>query len=86
MRILAMVPYLQKSYPAPEWAAAFADDPEGLRRKLVPVRVEECRPEGLLKAMVHIDLVGLDEAAAAEALLRGVIPGRAKPTTSPAFL
>jgi hypothetical protein len=84
--IAALSPtYLQKSYPAPEWAAAFADDPEGLRRKLVPVRVEECRPEGLLRGIVYIDLVGLDEAAAVEALLRGVVPGRAKPATSPTF-
>src|SRR4051812_21951835 len=50
---------------------------------LVPVRVEGCKPEGLLKSIVYIDLVGLDEAAARAALLRGVVPGRAKPETVP---
>jgi tetratricopeptide (TPR) repeat protein len=77
--------YLRKPFPASEWSVAFCNDPEGMRRKLVPVRVEECHPEGLLKARVYIDLVGLDETAAATALLNGVAPGRAKPATSPAF-
>ncbi len=77
--------YLWKPFPTSEWATAFADDPEGLGHKLVPVRVEECRPEGLLKAIVRIDLVGLDEAAAAAALLDGVAPGRVKPAALPSF-
>src|SRR3954471_8859284 len=73
--------YLRAAFPTPEWAAAFADDPQGLQRKLVPVRVEDCKPEGLLKSIVYIDLVGMDEAAASAALLRGVVPGRVKPDT-----
>src|SRR3712207_541684 len=71
--------YLRTIFPRPEWAAAFADDPLGLRRKLVPVRVEPCEPEGLLASIVYIDIAGLDEAAAASALLRGLEPGRVKP-------
>jgi len=31
--------YLKSRFAAPEWAAAFAQDPEGLKRSLVPVRV-----------------------------------------------
>jgi hypothetical protein len=77
--------YLRAAFPAPEWAAAFADDPQGLQRKLVPVRVEPCEPEGLLKSIVSIDLVGFDEAKANAALLRGVKAGRAKPDAAPAF-
>jgi hypothetical protein len=77
--------YLQATFPAPEWAAAFADDPQGLQRKLVPVRVASCNPKGLLKSVVYIDLVGLDETKSLEALLDGVKPGRAKPTKAPAF-
>jgi hypothetical protein len=77
--------YLRAAFTAPEWAAAFAADPQGLGRKLVPVRVEACEPQGLLKSIVYIDLVGLDEAAASKALLTGVEPGRAKPQTPPAF-
>jgi hypothetical protein len=77
--------YLLAAFPEAEWAAAFADDPQGLKRKLVPVRIEACRPEGLLKGIVYIDLVGLDEAAATPALLNGIKSGRAKPATAPAF-
>ena len=77
--------YLGSVYASPEWAAAFVEDPEGLKRKLVPVRIAPCAPEGLLKALVHIDLTGLDEAAARERLFAGLERGRAKPTTKPAF-
>jgi hypothetical protein len=56
--------YLQSAFCAPEWAAAFAPDPTAAKRKLVPVRIADCQPDGLLKAIVYIDLVGIDEAAA----------------------
>jgi hypothetical protein len=69
--------YLRSAYGAPEWAAAFASDPEGLKRKLVPVRVAECKPEGLLKTTVYIDLVGFDEDEAQHVLLEGVAERRA---------
>ena len=38
---------------------------------------------GLLKPVVHIDLVGLDEAAARERLLKGLARGRARPAKTP---
>jgi hypothetical protein len=41
--------YLDSAYAASEWAAAFARDPTSTQRKLIPVRVRECAPEGLLK-------------------------------------
>ena len=31
-----------------EWSAAFARDPRGDKRVLIPIRVEECEPEGIL--------------------------------------
>jgi len=77
--------YMQSAFGAPEWAAAFADDPEGLKRKLVPVRVAPCKPEGLLKATVYIDLVGLDEEGARQALIDGLEERRAKPSSKPGF-
>jgi hypothetical protein len=52
--------YLAASFPQPEWASAFAGDPEGLKRRLVPVMVRQCEPSGLLAAVVQIRLVGLD--------------------------
>jgi hypothetical protein len=50
--------YLASGFAAAEWAAAFKDDPTGAKRKLIPVRVAECDPAGLLGPIVYIDLVG----------------------------
>ena len=42
--------YLESSeFGETEWRAAFAADPSGEGRRLIPVRVRECQPEGLLK-------------------------------------
>lgn len=76
--------YLAASFPQTEWGSAFAGDPTGAERKLVPVRVAECDPPGLLGQIVHIDLVALDEAQAHERLLDGMRE-RLKPSQAPAF-
>jgi len=77
--------YLGARFPQPEWAAAFAQDPTGVEGTLLPVRVRECKPRGLLAPIVYIDLVGLEEAAAHDALLAGVRRERAWPTAPPGF-
>jgi len=77
--------YLQASFPQPEWAAALAADPTGKLRRLLPIRVRECKPTGLLAQVVYSDLVGLDESAVLQTLLLGVQDGRAKPATPPPF-
>jgi hypothetical protein len=77
--------FLESPYCAPEWAAAFHADPTGTQRKLVPVRVRDCNPDGLLGSVVYVDVVGLSEAASRAALLAGVTQGRAKPVGAPAF-
>lgn len=78
--------YLKTSrFGAAEWAAAFATDPDGLKRTLVPVRVRACAAEGLLKSIVHVDLVGLDEAAAKRRLLDHLTGTRRKPAERPSF-
>src|ERR1700674_4928952 len=77
--------YLKSSFAAPEWAAAFAQDPEGMKRSLVPVRVRECALEGMLRTIVHINLVGLDEDRARKQLVDGLSAKRAKPDRRPAF-
>lgn len=77
--------FLTSEFTAPEWAAAFASDPTGAKRKLVPIKVRECKPTGLLAQVVYADLVGLGESAAKEELMRSVKPGRTKPSTAPAF-
>jgi hypothetical protein len=53
--------YLEALYTQPEWAAAFAKDPTGKERKLIPVRVAACSLTGMLSQIICIDLVGLGE-------------------------
>src|SRR6516164_2949187 len=48
--------YLESSFTASEWAAAFAQDPQGRKQKLVPVRVAPCDPTGMLAPIVYLDL------------------------------
>src|SRR5262245_15996184 len=75
--------YLASKFTAPEWAAFFAQDPTGEKGLLLPVRVRECQPRGMLAQIVYVDLVGKDEPAAAEELLAGVKRGRNKPIAPP---
>jgi TIR domain len=77
--------YLKSQFASPEWAAAFAHDPQGLKRKLVPIMVRNCQPSGLLSSVVHISLVDKDESAARRLLLNGVNSERAKPAQRPPF-
>ena len=72
-------------FGAAEWASAFATDPDGMKRSLVPVRVRACAAEGLLKSIVHVDLIGLDEAAAKQRLLDYLSGTRRKPAERPSF-
>lgn len=77
--------YLQSHFCPPEWAAAFAQDPDGNKCKIIPIRIQPCSVEGLLSAILHIDLVGLDETKARTAIILGVQEGRAKPSDAPKF-
>jgi hypothetical protein len=77
--------FVASPYCRAEWAAAFARDPTGSDRRLVPVRVRELEPDGLLGQVVYVDVVDLSEVAAREALLAGVSADRAKPTAAPGF-
>jgi tetratricopeptide (TPR) repeat protein len=80
--------YLLSVYGTTEWQAAWVEDPQGLRRKLVTVRVRGDWPMGLLAGVVSIDLVGLSEAAARRRLrddVTAAVLGRAKPGSLPPF-
>lgn len=77
--------YLRSTYAKSEWAATFAQDPESIERKLVPVMVRDCTLDGLLKPIVHINLVNLSEEEAEIALSNGLVGTRQKPSTAPAF-
>jgi hypothetical protein len=77
--------YLRSSFGRSEWAAAFAQDPTGASGRVLPVRVKPCEPDGLLRAIIYIDLVGLSDQEARSRLLEGVDPARAKPPAPPPF-
>ena len=66
--------YLKSEYTQMEWAAAFAQDPTGQKRRLIPVRVAECTLTGLLLQVIYIDLVTLGEQDAERVLLDGIKP------------
>lgn len=76
--------YLKASFTHPEWAAAFVTDPQSERRQLIPVRVKECKPEGLLHGINYVDLVGFQEADAQKKLLES-LKDRYKPDKKPDF-
>lgn len=77
--------YLQAVFTQSEWTNAFRRDPTGRSKGLVPVRVQQCSLDGLLAAIVYVDLVGLDADQAQVALLEGVQSGRIKPQVRPPF-
>lgn len=76
--------YLSAEFTHPEWANAFARDPKGENRLLIPVLVSNCQVEGLLKTRTHEKLVGLTEDAARQRLL-DCVKDRAKPDSRPKF-
>lgn len=80
--------YLRSDHGEAEWRAFYAKDPSGERGLLLPVRVREVDPPGLLMTRVYVDLVGLDAVGAREALLaaaRGLEGSRPMSQSSPAF-
>ena len=50
--------YLNSAFGSAEWRAVFARDPTGERGLLLPIRVEEMDPPGLLTTRIYVDLVG----------------------------
>jgi len=77
--------YLKSAYGTPEWSSAFVNDPMGLDKKLVPVKIGPCEPTGLLKSIVWIDLIGLSDEEAKKKLLDGIKSERMKPHKPPAY-
>jgi tetratricopeptide (TPR) repeat protein len=76
--------YINAEYTQPEWAAAFAQDPKGEKRTLLPIRVRKCSPIGLLAPIIWADLVDLSESEAQDILLNA-LEERAKPLQKTAF-
>ncbi|TNJ40296.1 tetratricopeptide repeat protein [Chlorobaculum thiosulfatiphilum] len=81
--------YQQALYTQPEWAAALVHDPTGKKRLVVPVRIEDVKPEGLFAPLIYIDLAGLAEEPAKEKLLADIRATMSdepvRPKTAPNF-
>jgi hypothetical protein len=77
--------YLSSRFVAPEWAARFAEDAISAQDLLILFRVRECKLEGLLSAMIYVDLFDVDEKTAQEKLLQRIRNIRRKPSYAPVF-
>jgi hypothetical protein len=80
--------FLASSEVQAPWQLAWSKDPNGVRRSLIPVRVVDCKPEGLLRNISSIDLVDLGAEDAKDLLLRKLhdaLRGHARPATAPKF-
>ena len=86
-RIIAVLSraYLKAPFALSESTSVIAKDPLGQKGTLLPVRVEDVELEGLFRALICIDLMGLSEAQARDALLSGIPTERAKPLVEPQF-
>jgi hypothetical protein len=76
--------YLKSLCCQAEWQNIFANDPIGERALIIPVRVEDIKPTGLLTARTYIDLVGKNEQEAEQALLSG-LSSNPRPANLPSF-
>lgn len=64
--------FLAENLELPEWAAAYAQDPDTTAGILFPVKVRDCDTAAQLPATPCLDLTGLADEAAAELLLAAV--------------
>ena len=64
--------YLDSEYCQVEWASIFNCDPTGKRAELIPIRVADVKPEGLLSSIIYIDLFEQPEEIAVKKLLNGI--------------
>ena len=77
--------YLGSEYVEAEWRVFFAKDPNGEKGLVLPVRVREVDPTGLLGTRVYVDLVNLEAASAQARLLAAAHWTPGKPADEPEF-
>ena len=77
--------YFESRFAAPEWAARFAEDGRSEHDLLVPVRVQDFKPTGLLAQIVYVDLVAVDAETAKTRLLERLSGIRLKPDEPPIY-
>jgi hypothetical protein len=77
--------FLGSDYATAEWQVAFASDPVGKKRRIIPVRVRDCDPQGFLQTRVYVDLVGKDRETARDLIRHALNGKRKKPAKEPSF-
>ena len=75
--------YFAFPYCQQEWTAALAKAGQDGADRLLPVRIVDFAPPGLLAPIAYLDLVDVEEGEARGRLLAGVRRTRAKPETIP---
>jgi hypothetical protein len=76
--------YLNAIYTQDEWSVGFVKDTADAKGRLLPVRVKECKPHGLLSNIIYIDLVDLAEEQCRRALRNGLLTTE-RPQERPIF-
>lgn len=77
--------FLKSKFAASEWQSAFAQDPIGEKRFLIPIRVKECKPDVLLNERIYVDLVGKEKSVSKKLIKDAIIGKRTKPIKEPKF-
>lgn len=75
--------FLASRFGAAEWAAAFAQDPTGRKRKLIPISVDDVRPTGLWSSIIRLEISEMPEELAREEILRALAPLQKPPPAFP---
>ncbi len=77
--------FMASQFTPAEWASFFARDPTGSKRLIIPIRVKECKPVGLISQIVYLDFVGKAETQCKDVLKKLHNGGRNKPLSEPEF-
>lgn len=71
--------YMRSGFCEDEWTSAF------ITRNLIPIRIDDVQPTGLLKPLGYLDIFGLEEDEARAQLLAALKAGRGKPDVKAHF-
>jgi len=61
--------YLKSDYCQAEWQNIFISDPVGRKARIIPIRVENASPDGLLSSRTYIDIYGISKSEAEKRLI-----------------
>lgn len=64
--------YSKSIYCTAEWTAAFSKYSKGETRAVIPIKISDVEPEGLLASITYIDLYKIEEGKREDALIREI--------------